>query len=1154
MFSRLSSPVDLEEAVLKLWDEKRIFEQSLDKNDGKKTFVFYEGPPTANGLPHNGHVLTRVIKDVFPRYKTMRGFRVDRKAGWDTHGLPVEVEVEKALGIHGREAILEYGLDKFNQKCIDSVFTYTREWEELTKQVGYWVDMDGYVTYHRSFVESVWWALSRLLQRGLLYQSHKVVWWWPQGGTALSAGEVGTGYKEVDDPAITVRFTDLHDPNVHFLAWTTTPWTLPSNVALAIGEDVDYALCDDPDQPGHTLILAAARAESYGLTATRTVKGRELLGRRYVPLYDFGAPTGGDAFVVVAGDHVTTDAGTGIVHTAPAFGEDDMAVARKLGLGMLQWLNPDGKFPANTGFIAGKFCKDADKDIIQDLKTRGALFKRDTIRHPYPYCPRADNDPLIQYARPAWFIRTTDFVEQVLANNAATSWHPEHIRDGRFGDFLRNNVDWALSRERFWGTPLNIWCCEQCDHRVAPASAKEILARNPDAFDPSVNEHLQVHRPWIDRVTFACDRCSGTMHRVPEVIDCWFDSGCMPFAQWGWPHQGDERFKRAFPADFISEAIDQTRGWFYSLMMISTMVFDEQTCAEYGLGDVGFPRPFRNCMVMGHVCDADGRKESKSKGNYTSPNLVLRGHTRLTVLADPSLTPGTVGLKKDQVTSLDLAADERITVSHPSGGDRIQVKVVPAKVGPKDTVHLHPDDLARIGVTSGSMLSFAVPYDPPGADAFRWLFCAASPPWSNTRLSLRAIRDGQREFLIRLRNVVQFFSIYADIAHSKGAFDPTSARPRVATHVLDRWIEAQLAKTVQTVTAEMDAWRLFEACKAISTFVDDLSNWYVRRSRDRFWAEGDDSVDALWTLYTVLTTVARLIAPFVPFTAEGIWQSLVVEPGASGGRRLAQPASVHLADWPEAAPLTAEDRALSSDMAFVREVASLGLAARAASKVKVRQPLGEITLVLADPSVADRIAPHAGLLEDELNVRRVTCASDASVYVQFTIKADFKRLGARLGKDMKLVAGRLQSADALAVKRALDEGGFTVVTDDGRPIVVAADEVLVQVTPKEGYQASSGPIGVVVLDTRLDDDLRAEGLVREVVNRIQGLRKDLDLGYTDRIAVEIDAPTPLRDALARHAGYVERETLCVALRLDGAGADAAIDIDGHAVRIDVKRV
>ncbi|MFT7624127.1 MAG: isoleucyl-tRNA synthetase, partial [Myxococcota bacterium] len=638
-FEAVAQKIDFpgaETRTLEFWRDNQIFQKSLDLRKGAPRYVFFEGPPTANGTPHNGHVLTRVIKDLFPRYKTMRGFEVPRKAGWDTHGLPVEVEVEKSLGIHGKAAIEKYGVEAFTRRCIDSVFTYTDVWRDLTDRIGFWVDLDNaYVTFHKSYVESVWWALSTLFNKGLLYQGHKVLWWWPQGGTALSSGEVGLGYKTVDDPSITVRFK-IEDEDASFLAWTTTPWTLPSNCALTVNQKLDYVYARKADE---VLVVAAALADAVlgegEYTIEQTVKGAELLGKRYQPVFNYAVPEEGRAFEVIAGDFVTTSAGTGVVHTAPAFGEDDYRVAKANGIGMLQLVKPDGTFVPEVTDFAGRFCKEADRDIIRNLTARGLLYDETVYRHDYPYCWRADTDPLIQYARPAWFIRTTDVIDRVIENNQQINWLPDHIKDGRFGDFLANNVDWALSRERYWGTPLPIWTCPECEHRWAAPSTADIEARNPNAFDafaaarvadPTLSEHLAVHKPWIDEVTVPCDQCSGTMVRVPEVIDCWFDSGCMPFAQWGYPHQNKEDFEASWPADFISEAIDQTRGWFYSLLMISTLLFDEKPADEGGEpGVVGEdrPHPYKTCVVLGHVCDMKGKKESKSKGNYTPPGAIL---------------------------------------------------------------------------------------------------------------------------------------------------------------------------------------------------------------------------------------------------------------------------------------------------------------------------------------------------------------------------------------------------------------------------------------------------------------------------------------------------------------------------------------------------
>jgi isoleucyl-tRNA synthetase len=1144
-FPKLLPTVELEADVLAYWKRERVFEKGLELSAGRPQYTFYEGPPTANGTPHNGHVLTRVIKDLVPRYFSMRGYHVPRKGGWDTHGLPVEVEVEKALDIHGKEAIEAYGLERFNRKCMESVFTYVKEWETLTERIGFWVDLDeAYVTFHRSYVESVWWALSTLFEKGLLYQGHKVVWWWPQGGTALSAAEVGLGYKTVKDPSITARFRVVGQPGVSLMAWTTTPWTLPSNVALAVKPGASYAYVKVGEE---TLIVAESlvghpdlKDALEGGEIEKVVLAEDLIGLEYEPLYRFAEPEDGKSYVVIPADYVTLGTGTGVVHQAPAFGEEDYATGQKQGLGFLCLVGPDGKFLPGTDFLEGRFCKDCDTDIIKDLNARGLLATAKKVEHEYPFCWRVDKDPLIQYARPAWFIKTTALNKEALANNAAVNWLPDHIKHGRFGDFLRNNVDWALSRERFWGTPLNIWECDSCEHKTAPPSADAIKALNPDAFDDSVDHNLQVHKPWVDTIKLPCPHCGGTMHRVPEVIDCWFDAGCMPFAQHGFPHKGHEQFAASFPADFISEAVDQTRGWFYALLMISTLLFDEKTCEQHGLEHKPFPVPYRSCVVLGHVCDPEGKKESKSKGNYVPPDLVIMGRTKLFVLPDRALQPGQLGMMNTQVRSLDLKKGAKIELSADSDGERAGFTVVKAKVKVKETVHLHPSDIEAMGLSERVWIH--APFDPPGADAFRWLFCAASPAWTNTRLSLRAVRDGQREFLIRLRNVHQFFTIYADIA----GFDPAVPAPRAVSErsVLDRWILHELNQLERKVTGFMDDLLIYDAARAIQDFVDSLSNWYVRRSRSRFWGEGPDLQDALYTLYEVLEELTRVIAPFVPFLAEGLYRSLVLAPGVEA------PGSVHHCAFPE----HRDDRdapELAEDMALIRELASLGLAARAKVGVRVRQPLGAAEVVLADPSRAARLAPLVHLIQDELNVREVRFTEDPEQFVSFEVKPNFRVLGKRLGKDMKACAGLLRSMPGTEVRRQVLEGGLTLELPGGT-VVLTEDDVLVQVQPKGAFQAAGSRVALVALGTELDDDLREEGLSREVVSRIQGLRKDMDLGYTDRIRVGLAGDPVLLAAVRRFWSYVARETLAVELIEAPADAQRA-DIDGRELRLWAER-
>ncbi|MEE2752154.1 MAG: isoleucine--tRNA ligase [Myxococcota bacterium] len=1136
MFRELGDPVELEEEVLSFWRENDVFENGLKLSEGRPSYVFYEGPPTANGTPHNGHVLTRAIKDLFPRYKTMRGYHVPRRAGWDTHGLPVEVEVEKSLGIHGKEAIEAYGLEAFSRKCLDSVFTYTQEWEELTERIGFWVNLDeAYVTYHRSYVESVWWALSELFKKGLLVKGHKIIWWWPQGGTALSAAEVGWGYKEVDDPSITVRFVLADEPNTSLLAWTTTPWTLPSNTAVCVHPELDYAYVRHGDE---LLIVADALKEQVEGEVEKVVKGSELVGARYTPLYEFAAPEGGDSYVVVGATHVSLDQGTGLVHTAPAFGEDDFQVARDHGLGMLQLVKPDGKFDERAGFVAGMSFKESDSHIIRDLKERGLLFAKKTVRHDYPFCWRADSDPLMQYARPGWFVRTTALNAEALENNQQVNWLPDHIQEGRFGDFLRNNVDWALSRERFWGTPLNIWVCEACEAQTVPGSAAEIERLNPDAFDAEVDRDLQVHRPWIDKVTLPCEACGGTMHRVPEVIDCWFDSGCMPFAQLGYPHQNAEEFQQAFPADFISEAVDQTRGWFYSLLMISTLLFDEETCGRLGIEAPGFPRPYENCVVLGHVCDMDGRKESKSKGNYTPPDLVIRGRMRLKVQPDESVNPGQVGFKPELVRALDLGKKERLYVEQ--GSERVEFEVVKRTVEGKETTHLHPSDIERLGIED--VVELKAPFSAPGADAFRWLFYASNPPFSNTRLSLRAIREGQREFLLRLRNVHSFFAIYANIAE----FHPskTARRDPSERALLDRWVLHELTALNQRVTERMDDYRLYEAARDLQSFVESLSNWYVRRSRRRFWGEGVETEDALWTLYEVLCGFSRMVAPFVPFIAEALYRDLEV--GCLDGA----PASVHHCSWPEVDEGLI-DASLSEAMALVRELASLGLAARSRVGVRVRQPLAAAEVILAQPEQAGRLGPLLSLLSEELNVREVRFTERAEEFVDFRVKPNFQVLGRRLGKNMKACAAALAARPGTEVRAAVLAGGLEIDLGDST-VLLGEEDVIIEVQPRGEFEAAGSANAVVGVHSAIDEDLREEGLAREIVNRIQGQRKELDLGYTDRIELGISGDPSVMKAVERYREHVATETLVVRWVELGESSDSTeFDVDGHSLYLDI---
>jgi isoleucyl-tRNA synthetase len=1119
----------LEEEIARFWREREIYEKTLRARAAAPNFVFYEGPPTANGLPHPGHCLTRSIKDLFPRYKTMRGFLCQRKAGWDTHGLPVEVEVCKELGIHSKEEIEAFGIEPFIGKCLESVFRYTKQWEQLTERLGFWIHLDeAYVTYHQSYVESVWWALKNLFDRGLLYQGHKIVWWWAQGGTALSSGEVGQGYREVADPSVYVRFPLLSTPPIRtqcgvdetgepchldLLVWTTTPWTLPSNQFAAIKPDLEYSVVKI-DGETRKLILASALVKAvldkagkeYSVEAT--LLGNELVGLRYLPPFRFYHNTQGDrqgqtkqggsehlAWRVVAANFVTVDTGTGVVHQAPAFGEVDFEVlqneqARFIegdGPGLICSVAPDGAFTDETPEYRGRWVKDCDREIIRQLKTAGLLFHQEQYVHDYPFCWRADEDPLIQYPRKSWFLRTTAFKEQMLANNARVNWLPDHIRDGRFGNFLETNVDWALSRERYWGTPLPIWVCEATGYREAVGSYAELLAKpgvagtevwqDAKRANPGLPDDLRVHKPYIDAVTYDSPRQSGArMRRVSEVIDCWFDSGAMPFAQWGYPHQSGsaERFGNQFPADFISEALDQTRGWFYSLLAISTLLFGEDLPGEKPAAADGspivdppsttpalpaypYPHPFRNCIVLGLMLGEDGGKMSKSKRNYREPNEV---------------------------------------------------------------------------------------FDRYGADALRWYFFANQPPWTSIRYNEQAIKDCIPEFLLRLWNVYSFFVIYANI----DGFDPAAEivgpagqlNPReldrgktflpVSTRrQIDRWLLGELNGTIATVIERMDAFDNYAACQRLTEFVDGLSNWFVRLSRDRFWSSESsrDKADAYWTLYECLLTLSKLIAPFTPFLAETMWRNLAV--AAFSGRPAAEqpPESVHLCDYPRP-DAHRIDRPLSERMALAREIVSLGRSARMGAKLKVRQPLGLVEVVLADDAHQAWLEEHASLIRAELNVKRVEFTKKAEQYITYAVLPDLKRLGPRLGKRLPTVRKMLAEADGGQLLATLEsDGRITLMLNDG-VVVLDAGDIQVRLQAKQGWAAAQGRAVVVVLATELTPDLIREGLARELIRAIQDRRKEMGCDFTDRIAIGIVTESvELKAAIEQFGDDIRRETLAV---------------------------
>ena len=1102
MFKAVSTEVrfpELEQRILDFWKANRVYQRSLEQRSGGPSFVFYEGPPTANGMPHPGHCLTRAIKDLFPRYRTMRGYHCLRKAGWDTHGLPVEVEVCKELGIHGKDEIEAFGVEPFIQKCQQSVWRYMQQWEQLTERLGFWIDLnEAYVTYHQSYVESVWWSLKNLFDRGLLYRGYKIVWWWAQGGTALSSGEVGQGYRQVADPSVYVRFTLVDQPDTSLIVWTTTPWTLPSNQFAAVHPDLTYALCDDGSGKkiivAEALVTALAEKTKLTLQVEKTIPGSELVGQRYQPPFDYYSQKLGEAqgtlkdggkehlyWRVVAADFVTTDSGTGLVHLAPAFGEVDFDVLMKQqerfvageAPKLICAVGPDGKFTADVPSLQGVWVKDADKTVTRSLREADLLYHQEQYLHDYPFCWRAEQDPLIQYPRESWFIKTTSFRNSMLANNQKIGWHPDHIRDGRFGNFLESNVDWALSRERYWGTPLPIWVCEKTGKMEAIGCYSELLDKpgvqgldvweKAKAANPELVEDLKVHKPYIDAVTyqspFAAD---GRMRRVSEVIDCWYDSGAMPFAQWGYPHQGKEQFSQQFPADFISEAIDQTRGWFYSQLAISTMLFGEQdTPAASAATAISkptheYPHPFRNCIVLGLML-AEWYESKDGKRRFLTEDEARR-------------ECGTQYVSKTGKMSKQLRN------------------------------YRSPQEI----------------FDNHGADALRWYFFANQAPWNSIIYSERAIRDSIPEFLLRLWNVLSFFTIYGEIdgfqgpADIVGALDQLTAdelkqspryRPVSQRDELDRWILSELSLATDDVVRAMDAYDNYGACQRLIALVDGLSNWYVRRSRDRFWAEdvnSPDKVDAYWTLYECLVVITKLIAPFVPFTAEAIWQELT-RPVSGRVRE-----SVHLCDYP-ASNAAYQDRALAEQMATLREIASLGRSARMDSKLKVRQPLSRVEVVLAEHKHLAWLQDHDAILKEELNVKSIEYPERADDYVQYTVVPNFRRLGPRVGPLLPKVKAALAAASGATLMAQLQESGQVRLAIDQTEVVLDREDIEVRLQAKPGWAAAQGKQCVIVLNTELTPELIREGLAKDLNRAIGDMRKKMQCQFTDRIRLVLVA-------------------------------------------------
>ncbi len=996
--------VDREKDVLDFWKRERIFEKSMELREGNPVFTFYDGPPTANGKPHVGHLLTRSIKDLIPRYRTMKGDWVLRKAGWDTHGLPVELEVEKLLGLDGKPQIEEYGVAPFIDECRKSVWKYKEEWERISDRVGYWADMENpYITYDNKYIESVWWSLKQVHEKGLLYHGHKVVPYCPRCGTALSSHEVAQGYKDVTETSVFVRFKMRGEANTYLLAWTTTPWTLPSNVALVVNAKEEYVRAA---WQGDTYILAGALVETVlgeGAEVLARFPGETLRGVEYEPLYNF-VQTAKRGWYVVCDDYVTLTDGTGIVHTAPAFGEDDARVGRDNDLPFVQLVNAQGCFDERAEPFKGLFAKEADPKIIDDLRARGLLFKTQEYTHSYPYCWRCDT-PLLYYARATWFIRMTEVRDRLLKNNRAINWIPENIKEGRMGNFLENVVDWGLSRERYWGTPLPVWECE-CGHVEVIGSVAELREKGENLPEP-----LELHKPYMDQVTIKCPKCGRTVHRVPEVIDCWYDSGSMPFAQWHYPFENKEKFEQNFPADFISEAIDQTRGWFYVLLAIGTLIFDRA--------------PFENCIVMGHVNDRDGLKMSKHKGNVVDPWTVL---------------------------------------------------------------------------------------DKQGADAVRWYFYSGSAPWLPSRFYEEAVNEAQRRYMGTLWNTYAFYVLYANIDGFNAA--EHALKPENLT-VMDRFILSRLNTLVRQVDDDLAHYRITEPARAMAGFVDELSNWYVRRCRDRFWGSEltADKEAAYMTLYTVLVTLTKLTAPFTPFLAETLYQNLVkrLDPAA--------PQSVHLLDFP-AWDGALIDPALEADMARTLDIVVLGRACRNAAAIKNRQPVAAF-YVQGEP------LPEAfqGIIRDELNAKEVRFNADAGSFVDYKLKPQLKVLGPRFGKRVPLIGKALAATDGAAAVAAWQAGQRFVLDVEGEAIALAQEDVLIETAQKEGFMTQQDKGVTVALDTNLSEALLREGLFRELVSKVQTMRKEAGFEVTDHIRLQVTGGDALLGVVAEYGEQLCRETL-----------------------------
>ncbi|GAP11334.1 isoleucyl-tRNA synthetase [Bellilinea caldifistulae] len=1036
----------MEEGVLRFWKKHQIFQKTMEQREGGPEYVFYEGPPTANGKPGVHHVLARAFKDVFPRYKTMQGYHVIRRGGWDTHGLPVEIEVEKKLGFTNKQQIEDFGIARFNELCRESAFSYIQEWEKLTDRIAYWVDLDtAYITYTNDYIESVWWILKNFWDKGLLYQGFKVVPYCPRCGTPLSDHEVSLGYDEATDPSVYVRMPLVDEPDTALLVWTTTPWTLPANVAVAAHPEETYVVVEREMEEGGSekLILAEALLEkvfnNQPFTVVRKMKGKSLKGKRYQPLFTF-VPPDKPAHYVVMGDFVTTEDGTGLVHMAPAFGAEDMSAALEYDLPILMTVAPNGTFISDVRPWAGMFVKDADPLITEDLRQRGLLFRSGTYTHTYPFCWRCDT-PLLYYARPTWYIRTSQFKERMVELNEQINWYPAHIKTGRFGNWLANNIDWALGRERYWGTPLPVWECEQCKHQECIGSVAELSQKAGRDLSG-----LDLHRPHVDEIIYSCPECGGKMRRIPELIDVWFDSGSMPYAQWHYPFENQEIFARQYPADYICEAVDQTRGWFYSLHAISTLLNDQVS--------------FKNVICLGLILDGKGEKMSKSRGNVADPWDVLNKH---------------------------------------------------------------------------------------GADAMRWYLYTASPPGQERRYSSELVSEVVRNFTLTLWNTYSFFVTYANL---DGWKPDASHLPQYSD--LDRWLRSSLHTLVRDVTEAMESYDVLGATRPIETFVDQLSNWYLRRSRRRFWkSESDEDKRAAYaTLYEALVTLSKLLAPTMPFIAEELYQNLVRSLDESA------PESVHLAQWP-GYDLAVIDERLNREMALVMKLASVGHAARNKANRKVRQPLAEAAFSVGTAEEMRVVEAYADLLEDELNVKKVRVLDTTAEAVAYSLNPLPKQLGQKYGSKFPAIRKALLELEPETAAKRLLAGKPLEVVLEGETFTILPEEVEVRAMAREGFAVASEGAYLAALVTDLTPELVKEGLAREFVRRVQDLRKQADLEISDRIRLYYSATPLLAEAVKDFAGYIQAETLCIEM-VDSLPAEnlptTQDTFDDQEVTIALKRV